>query len=665
MKSIESMVPSLGAVLVAALASPVASSFATQPPAASEVVAKLLAQGYGGEWASFSEGEGLVVAASVAYEPEGAAMPVLERRVAMHRASLEAREAVAGFLEGASIASRSNFLSRLDAGSRDAGYEAILVDRFEEEITSAIAASLRFVEVEAAEDDGEGRCSVVVSLVPGRHEAAAFGEGFVETFAADDLVRGIRRSIEAGWSPPAGVRAVRDRSSSRNLWVVFASEAVVPGLPEATRRSAIAAAESEARRRADAAIVAAIRGESIETDDRIDGRFEATVREFNDRIAGISEAETKVWSRRRSEFESSMLRRGAVPPRRSEELIRTGDSDTEGLLITVLRVYESRPLATAEAGGSPRSTPRRPSRSDCGLGEPEPGSERVIAKGRGDTRSEAVKAALSDAVRQVNGALLVANESVTRRFDQFVEAMGESESVSTSSSAVSTENIAAFSNGMVRSYQVLTESPAGAVPFEIEICASVAVIEPGAPRTDGPPTVAVLEPSIDGACGADDRPCVEFSRAFASAMVSNLVRGRDYRVVDRSGLQAIDEERTLVVERVRRGEAAIEEILRVGRLLAADYLLLGSLSNLEHRVWKEPQPLRGSDEEKERLRVGLTVRMIEVGTGRVVWQGEYRKSWTRRDLAKIKDESRPAWAAAESAQALYEDLKNVEAARDE
>ncbi len=542
MKSIESMGPSLGAVLVAALASPVASSFATQPPAASEVVAKLLAQGYGGEWASFPEGEGLVVAASVAYEPEGAAMPVLERRVAMHRASLEAREAVAGFLEGASVASASNFLSRLDAGSRDAGYEAILVDRFDEEITSAIAASLRFVEVEAAEDDGEGRCSVVVSLVPGRHDAAAFGEVFVETFGVDDLVRGVRRSIEAGWSPPSGVRAVRDRSSSRNLWIVFASEAVVPGMPEAARRDAIAAAESEAQRRADAAIVAAIRGESIETDDRIDGRFEATVREFNDRVAGISEAETTVWSRRRSEFDTASVRRGTVPPRRSEEVIRTGHPDTEGMLVTVLRVYETA-RETPVAGSAAAAAAPRPSRADCGTGILEPGAERVIAKGRGDTRAEAVKAALSDAVRQVNGALLVANESMSRRFDQFVEAIGKSESVSTSSSAVSTENIAAFSNGMVRSYQVLAESPAGAVPFEIEICASVAVIESGAPRADGPPTLAVLEPSIDGACGADDRPCVEFSRAFASAMVSNLVQapttassnGRAFRRSTRNG----------------------------------------------------------------------------------------------------------------------------------
>ena len=440
------------------------------------------------------------------------------------------------------------------------------------------------------------------------------------------------------------------------MWIVFASEAVVPGLPEATRRSAIAAAESEARRRADVAIVGAMRGEAIRTDDRLDGRFEATVREFNDRVAAISEAETTVWSRRRSEFESSMLRRGAVPPRRSEELIRTGDPDTEGLLITVLRVYESRPLATAEAGGNPRSTPRRPSRSDCGLGEPEPGSERVIAKGRGDTRSEAVKAALADAVRQVNGALLVANESMSRRFDQFVEALDRSESVTTSASGLSAENIASFSSGLVRNYAVLAESPSGTVPFEIEICASVAVIEPGAPRADGPPTLAVLEPTIGGACGSDDRPCTEFARSFASAMVGDLVRAGDFRVVERASLETIDRERALVVEKVQRGEAVIEEILRVGRLLAADYLLVGSLSNYEHRIWREPQPLRGTDEEKERLRVGLTVRMIETGTGRVVWQGEYRKTWSRRDLAKAEDGSRPEWAAEQAAESLSNQL---------
>lgn len=661
MRPIQSrLLKALAGVAIAAPIGPLAA--AATPPPSREFVATLLEQGYGGGWANFPEGEGLAVAASVSYATEGVAMPAIERRVAMHRAALEAKEAVAGLLEGASIDSRSNFLSRLDAGSRDAGYEAILVDRFEEEIASAIAASLRFVEVEAAEDDGKGRCSVVVSLVPGRHAASAFGDSLAETYDVDALVQGIRRSIESGWAPPSGVRVVRDRAAGRNVWIVFASEVVVPGLPEAARRSAIAAAESEARRRADVAIVAAMRGETIETDDRIDGRFEAAVREFNDRVAGISEAETSVWSRRRSEFESSMLRRGAVPPRRSEELVRTGDPDTEGLLVTVLRVYES-PRATAEAAGNPRSTPRRSSRSDCGSGDPEPGSERVIAKGRGDTRTEAVKAALADAVRQVNGSLLVANESVSRRFDQFVEALDRSESVTTSASGLSAENIASFSSGLVRNYAVLDESPSGTVPFEIEICASVAVIEPGAPRADGPPTLAVLEPTIGGACGSDDRPCAEFARAFASAMVGDLVPAGDFRVVERARLESIDRERALVVERVQRGEAAIDEILRVGRLLAADYLLVGSLSSYEHRIWREPQPLRGTEEEKERLRVGLTVRMIETGTGRVVWQGEYRKSWSRRDLAKAEDGSRPAWAADQAAEVLSIELSSVAASR--
>lgn len=663
MRPIESRVlKALAGVAIAAPIGPLAA--AATPPPSREFVATLLEQGYGGGWAIFPEGEGLAVAASVSYETEGVAMPAIERRVAMHRAALEAREAVAGFLVGVSIASASSFLSRLDAGSRDAGYEAILVDRFEEEMSSAIAASLRFVEVEAAEDDGAGRCSVVVSLVPGRHAASVFGDSLAETYDVEALVQGVRRSIESGWAPPAGVRAVRDRSSDRNLWVVFASEVVVPGLPAAAQRVAIAAAESEARRRADVAIVAAMRGESIETDDRIDGRFEAAVREFNDRVAGISEAETSVWSRRRSQFESAMLRLGSAPPRRSEVLIRAGDPDTEGMLVTVLRVYESR-RAAPEAGGSPRPAVSRSSRSDCGRGDLERGTERVIAKGQGDSRDEAVKVALADAVRQVNGALLVANESVSRRFDQLVEALDRSESVATSASALSAENIASFSSGLVRNYDVLSESPAGTLPFEIEICASVAVIEPGAPRADGPPTLAVLEPSIDGACEADARPCAEFARSFTSAMVGDLVRGRDYRVVERSSLQAIEEERSLVVERVRRGEAAIEEVLRVGRLLAADYLLVGSLSNFEHRVWREPQPLRGSDEERERLRVGITARLVESSSGRVVWQGEFRKAWSRRELAEVDDASRPAWAAKISAQVLAAELESFASARDQ
>ena len=139
-------------------------------------------------------------------------------------------------------------------------------------------------------------------------------------------------------------------------------------------------------------------------------------------------------------------------------------------------------------------------------------------------------------------------------------------------------------------------------------------------------------------------------------MVGDLVRAGDFRVVERASLERIDRERALVVEKVQRGEAVIEEILRVGRLLAADYLLVGSLSNYEHRIWREPQPLRGTDEEKERLRVGLTVRMLETGTGRVVWQGEYRKTWSRRDLAKAEDGSRPEWAAEQAAESLSNQL---------
>ncbi|MGA1631831.1 MAG: hypothetical protein ACO4BU_06960 [Phycisphaerales bacterium] len=643
---------SLAIVASWAIHGEVTAGESSDPPSATELVPKLLEQGYGGGWAMFPEGEGLLVAASASYGAEGVAMPVIERRVAMHRASLEARRAVAGFLEGASVAATSQFVSRLDAGSKEAGYEAILVDRAEEEIASAIAATLRFVEVEAARDDGAGRCSVVVSLVPGRQDVSMLGTDVVESSDSEALMESMRRAVAGGWSPAEGVRAMRDRRSGEVAWIVFASETVLPGLPAATRAAAIESAESSARQRTDAAIAAAVRGEEIATNDRIDGRFEASVREFNDAVAGLSETETTVWSTRRSEFATSLARRGATPPRRSEEVIRSGDLDSEGMLITVLRVYEPR----GDSDRAVANASRGPRRSDCGDLPPEPGTERVIARGTGETREKALKAALSDAVRQVNGALIVSNESLSRRYQQFVESLGGGEEISVSARDLSEAQIASFSNGMVRRYDVLEESPVGSSPYAIALCASVAVIEPGMPRGDGPATLAVLDLSIAEACKDEPRPCESFAAAFESSMVGAMIGLDRFAVVDRQNLAATDAERRFIVDRVRRGEASVEEILRVSRLVSADYLLAGSLTGFEHRRWMEPQPLRGTEEARERLRVGVTLRLIETGSGRVIWQGEFRRSWSGRDLPRDEDRSREAWAAAEAAESLARQL---------
>jgi TolB-like protein len=99
-----------------------------------------------------------------------------------------------------------------------------------------------------------------------------------------------------------------------------------------------------------------------------------------------------------------------------------------------------------------------------------------------------------------------------------------------------------------------------------------------------------------------------------------------------------------LLRELRLGESHLadpRQAPEVGRLLGADYLLLGSIVLLEEQTTREPIPYTAESAVSRVLRIGLDCRIVETATSRVVVAESVQESLTRRDdpLASARNPS--------------------------
>jgi curli biogenesis system outer membrane secretion channel CsgG len=150
-----------------------------------------------------------------------------------------------------------------------------------------------------------------------------------------------------------------------------------------------------------------------------------------------------------------------------------------------------------------------------------------------------------------------------------------------------------------------------------------------------PPTVAVME--FDFAA-AHQWWAVEgdIGRGIADLVTDRLVNSGTYRVIERRYLESILDEQDLAAD-VRRSDPAASGLVRAGRLLGAQYLVVGSVT----RFGTEDRTAGGAaggmaraigvglvGRQKGKAAVGIAARLVDATTGIVLASttGEGRSS---------------------------------------
>ncbi|MCH2134237.1 MAG: penicillin-binding protein activator LpoB [Phycisphaerales bacterium] len=649
----------------------------------------------GATWIEIDGQLGVVATGSSSWDPELAnpQLRLREQRLAWMTASLNARTAMARFVEGVSVAGQERLADELT--TRDTETLSGIESRREgtEEISSTASAVLRgAVLYELDEDASAGRVTVTLVSTPatqGLTQARGSGIAGARNLAhARDIMIAELRS---GVVPPTGGRLLETADGTR-AWIAFGADTVAPGRTGRLRQVEMENARRTARLRAERAMVAILEGESIAEDDVLDARYEEVMSQTDDLLARTSDTETQRLSEQATESTRRSVASGAVPPGVDSVSLESPDGTWQYVML--VHGIEREPAAAPPArlpgpsvpSGTPQATPSQPSApapprtptqqpapptppaempappsapSAVPPGSAPPaapqqqgaGNRIVEAAGTGATRELAIKNALLEAVSMVNGTLVNGETIASQKYKDAIEDFNGRANRRTSSDSLSNESIRTTSSGLVSSYAIISEGPlaenaaerAHGDTFAVRIRADVPVFDPSTPRAGGRPTIAVLPLRVAKISLPADEQRISNNRVanyFTAIVNRDLVRDRTFTVLDEKYLRALDSKRAEMLDRIQDGRADNREILKFGRELTADYVLVGTLEDLTFKKWRQYVKLRDVYENRQQLTVDLEMRLINISTGAVEWMDHYSNDWNSVQLAQRRGEDR-------------------------
>ncbi len=269
------------------------------------------------------------------------------------------------------------------------------------------------------------------------------------------------------------------------------------------------------------------------------------------------------------------------------------------------------------------------------------GCEGVEAVGVGSDRASAVLEALQEAVRQVNGAKVSSDRVVSLKFEDAVTDMASS----FRSQSLSAQDISVRTSGLVSSYEVLGETPeptGGKV--RVVVCAKVPRFDPGNPRPGARPTLVVLPPtaarSVFKVMGGNYN-AIDATAALEAEMGRDLHKTRSFTLLERERLQAIVGEQALIASSL----ADLQEQVKLGRMLGADYLLVSSIQDLHADREEKTIQLTGRKVVKRHGTAVIDWRLISVATGEVRDTDQVSLSLDEESFAQLQARSPGAQVA--------------------
>jgi len=269
------------------------------------------------------------------------------------------------------------------------------------------------------------------------------------------------------------------------------------------------------------------------------------------------------------------------------------------------------------------------------------GCEGVEAVGVGSDRASAVLEALQEAVRQVSGAKVSSDRVVSLKFEDAVTDMASS----FRSQSLSAQDISVRTSGLVSSYEVLGETPeptGGKV--RVVVCAKVPRFDPDNPRPGARPTLVVLPPtaarSVFKVMGGNYN-AIDATAALEAEMGRDLHKTRSFTLLERERLQAIVGEQALIASSL----ADLQEQVKLGRMLGADYLLVSSIQDLHADREEKTIQLTGRKVVKRHGTAVIDWRLVSVATGEVRDTDQVSLSLDEESFAQLQARSPGAQVA--------------------
>ena len=633
----------------------------TAQDAADAAVLELVEQEEGIRLIETGSGLGVVSCASAYYATESLSADIVLRgqRLAFVKAGLGAKAGLVEYMQGLSLEGQTRIASSFRTEDTDESSLVEMASSAEERIQTLTEGFLRGAVIYSVNDYPiEGRVIVSVVSTPKTQRALRAGSSrliSVADFSAGEKL--LKAEIMRGVIPPDGARIITVPGTGETAWIGFGAE-LISSTSSNSRLQGMArkSATTVAKRRAQQNLLRAITGESIRREDLVDSSFADSIRVSDDLLGGAHEEEASAFASTASAELMESKNNGHVPA----GAIPTTFTSADGRWMYAICTHrESRPdariptqrdglgakvVAASPEAASPASAP--PARRSAQDSEPtsphacetptEEGYRRVLAVGEGSNRKLALKAALLEGVERANGFVLNASTAVKQQYmDAIVDLNGQLDSIIMSESSVE-EEIYTKANGMVKTYEVISESVSSASGLiRLEVCVVIPVFDPSRSRPGRRPTIAVLSLGTSAATfnvTGSNIPSRDVADEVASDIVSGLVMLGGFTVLDRQHLDDLQGELAYLKSGLADGSMEQAESIKLGHILGADYIVVGDFHHLEHLMWNEYIPIRDAQEARESLGVKSSCRLVNVATGAIVTSDEYESSWGLMDL---------------------------------
>jgi len=232
----------------------------------------------------------------------------------------------------------------------------------------------------------------------------------------------------------------------------------------------------------------------------------------------------------------------------------------------------------------------------------------VVATGNGGDPSKATIDAIENAIAQVGGIKLSTATSLS---------MSEITSGGTTKFEENfKQNIERITRGVIKSYVVLES---GASPGTDRAFVKIKAVIPSYKPSEQLKRLklAVLPLTVVGAA-ARRLDGAEFAESVSSALEAYLTQSRKFAMIDRRYTDSGNRE----LKRVNSRNAPIEETVKIGMRVGADYMVLAALKEFDPQE-RQQQRITGRVVIRSSAPASIDVRVIDIATGQIKFAQTY------------------------------------------
>ncbi|ABB22976.1 CsgG/HfaB family protein [Pelodictyon luteolum] len=244
-------------------------------------------------------------------------------------------------------------------------------------------------------------------------------------------------------------------------------------------------------------------------------------------------------------------------------------------------------------------------------------------KGYGETRSEAVQDALLEAIRQNHGVDIQSKRELVRELPAPGAVTDSAMTTPDRHNAVVRDEVRESVRGAVRQYRVLEAHELAAGRWEARVLVAFTHYKSPGLNASNRRRIAVMPfrtAGIPMLLDGQRVPAEEVSAELVQQVVTELTQSRKFTVLDRDYMDAYLSEKSLLLS--PDGEES--EMMKMGRVLGVDYMLVGSISGGVERRAEDVLALTGERVQHGAASLNVDYRIIVMPTREVKWSGSER-----------------------------------------